>query len=122
MANIDVSELMTDPDFVDPVTVVARTFVVDTLGQNQLTESCEPSYGSVQPASGKTMQRLPDALRVANVMSFWVNNDIRAKHSKEYPVVLVFEGTRFAVQTIFPWTNWGQGYCEGTCVAEAPTG
>jgi hypothetical protein len=66
------------------------------------------------------LQRLPEALRVANLRSFWVRGKIVATEPGKYSDILVFEGQRFQVQTIFDWTNWGAGWCEGTCVAEVP--
>lgn len=120
MGQIDVSELLADPDFVDNLTLIHRAPLVDSFGQNQLTERSEPTVGSVQPASGKTIQRLPEALRVANVSSFWIKGKIVSDGSCQYPDIIYFKGERFAVQVVFDWTNWGEGWCEGTCVREKP--
>lgn len=120
MANVDVADILADADFVDGIVLIHRTPTVDSFGQNQLTERSEPTYGSVQPASGKTLQRLPEALRIANVSSFWVKGKIISDGSCQYPDVIVFQGQRYAVQTIFDFTNWGQGWSEGTCVRERP--
>lgn len=122
MALIDVSELLTDPDFVDPISIIHRTQVVNSMGENTLTEAAVCTVGSVQPASGKTLMRLPEALRVANISSFWVKGKIVADGSTKYPDLLTFRGKRYQVQTVFDWSNYGQGYCEGTCVAENPAG
>ena len=79
------------------------------------------TVGSVQPASGKVVQRLPDALRVADISSFWVKGVITADGTTKYPDILVFQGRRYQVQTVADFSNYGQGYCEGTCVAEKPS-
>lgn len=121
MANIDVSELMTDPDFVDDVILVHRKTEVDSFGQNSLSQTSVKTIGSVQPASGKTLQRLPEALRVDNVSSFWIKGTIVSDGGCAYPDVICFKGSRYNVQTIMDWTNWGEGWCEGTCVREKPT-
>jgi len=120
MGQIDVSDILADPDMVDPIVLIHRKTTVDEFGQNQLTESGVPTYGSVQPISGKTLQRLPDEFRVANVMSFWVRGKLVSDGKCQYPDIISFNGQRFAVQTIFDWTNWGDGWCEGTCVREKP--
>jgi hypothetical protein len=93
---------------------------VNGLGENVVTEDSVKSYGTVQPASGKTLQRLPDALRVANVSSFWFKGEILP--AGKYPSILVFCGKRYQVQQIFDWNNWGGGWTEGICVVETPTG
>jgi hypothetical protein len=120
MGLIDVSEILVDPDMVDPVVIIHRMAIIDDYGQNKLTEQGVPTYGSVQPISGKTLQRLPEELRIANVMSFWVKGTIVSDGKCQYPDVLNFRGSRYAVQTIFDWTMWGEGYAEGTCVREKP--
>lgn len=120
MAQIDVTELLTDPDFVDECTLIHRTTTVNTFGENVLTETPVVTVGSVQPASGKTLMRLPDALRSANVYSFWIKGEIVADGTSKYPDIISFKGKRYQVQTIFDWTNWGAGYSEGVAVAEVP--
>lgn len=120
MAQINVTELLTDPDFVDEIRLVTRVPSVNSLGENVLSESTICTIGSVQPASGRAIQRLPEALRVANISSFWFKGKIVASEPGKYSSVLVFKGQRYQVQSVFDWSNWGEGYCEGTCVAEAP--
>lgn len=120
MAQIDVSELLIDPDFVDSMQVVTRTPNVTSQGENTLRESTVSSVGSVQPASGKTIFRLPEEFRVANVSSFWFKGDIIASEPGKYSSIIIFKGKRYQVQTVFDWMNYGAGWCEGTCVAEVP--
>jgi len=120
MAQVDVSELMHDPDFVDKMIVIERKTTVNSKGENVLEECLIPSVGSVQPASGKTLFRLPEEFRVANVSSFWFQGSIIASAPGKYSSIIVFRGQRFQVQTVFDWTNFGAGWVEGTCVAEVP--
>lgn len=122
MANIDVSDLLSDPDFVDPCILIHRVAVVNEFGENVTTETCVKTVGSVQPASGKVISRLPDSLRVANLRSFWIRAEIVADGDARYPDLIVFRGKRYQVQTVDDWENYGNGYCEGTCVAEKVTG
>lgn len=120
MSRIDVTELLTDTDFVGPIQLVSRLPRINSLGENLLTETTVTSVGSVQPASGRAIARLPEALRVANVSSFWFKGTIVASAPGKYSSILVFSGQRYQVQTVLDWTNWGAGWCEGTCVAEVP--
>lgn len=121
MAQIDVSELMVDPDFVDPVSLIHRVPTVDIYGQNSLVETTLATIGSVQPASGKTIQRLPEALRVADISEFFIKGTIVADGSNQYPDIIVFRGIRYQVQTVNDFSNWGAGYCQGTAVIEKPS-
>lgn len=118
MAQLDVSELMTDPDFVDPIQIVRRYPTNNNFGQVSFTEETLETVGSVQPANFKTVQKLPESLRVADVSSFWVKAVITASETDKYPSILVFRGKRYQIQTLADWSNFGAGYSEGTCVAE----
>lgn len=120
MPQLDVTELMTDPDFVDEMIQVSRLSRVDSLGQNVLTECRNETVGSVQPADGKLIERLPEAERVHNLMSFWLQGTIVASAPGKYTDILIFQGKRFQVKTVFDWSAWGDGWCEGLCVAEVP--
>jgi hypothetical protein len=124
MAQLDVSELMSDPDFSDPIVLINRVSSSNLHGENVLQECPVKTYGSVQPSPNKTIDRLPDELRTANVKSFWVrggNGTIIASGPGKYPSILVFKGQRYVVQLVFDWSNFGEGYTEGVCVVERPT-
>lgn len=121
MALVDVTELLVDPDFIDAISLINRVPALNSFGENLLTETKTDSVGSVQPASGKTLMRLPEALRQVNVSSFWFKGKIVASEPGKYSAILVFRGVRFQVQTVLDWTHFGAGWCEGTCVAEVPS-
>jgi hypothetical protein len=121
MAQLNIDELLSDPDLVDVVTQIARVPRVNSLGENTLIETPIQTVGSVQPASGRAIMRLPEAFRVANVYSFWIKGTIVATAPGKYSDILIFNGLRFQVQTVMDWSNFGEGYCEGTCVAEVPS-
>lgn len=121
MAQVNVTDVLSDPDFTDPIQLVDRKPSINFLGENILKECSIDSVGSVQPASGRVIARLPEALRVANVSSFWFKGLIVASSPGQYSSILVFRGERYQVQTVQDWSNWGEGWCEGTCVMEKPS-
>lgn len=118
MAQIDVTELFTDPDFVDEMKMITRVAAVNSLGENFIKETSFNTVGSVQPTDGKNLERIPEALRNENVSSFWVKGEIRTTDGCVYPSILVFKGKRFQVKHVFDWTSWGAGWSEGLCVGE----
>jgi len=118
MSSIDVSEILNDPDFVQELTLIRRSSCVDGYGQNRIAETPICTIGCVQPISGRTLQRLPDAMRNANVQSFWIKQKLVNDSRSAYPDVIVKQGKRFIVQVVFDWSDWGEGYTEGTCVAQ----
>lgn len=119
---IDVGELLNDPELVEPIMLIKRAECVNDFGQNTLSEEPVKTHGSVQPVSGKTLQRLPEALRIANVQSFWLKHKLVSDNRSKYPDVIVKGSKRFTVQMVFDWSDWGSGWTEGTCVAERPSG
>lgn len=118
MGLVDVSELLVDPDFVDPMAIIFRVPTVNSFGENSTVETTLDTIGSIQPASGKALNRLPEALRIENMMSFWYKGDITVSGPGKYPSVLVFKGNRYQVKNVFDWSNWGAGWSEGLCVQE----
>lgn len=120
MALVDVTELLVDPDFVDAIQVITRVDTVNSQGENQLAETTLSTVGSVQPASGRTIARLPEEFRVANVSEFWFKGQIVTSSPGEYSSILVFQGVRYEVQTVQNWLNFGAGWSSGTCIAQVP--
>jgi len=120
VARVDVTELLVDPDFVDTISVITRVSTVNTRGENVMSESTLVSVGSVQPISGKAIQRLPDEFRLADVKTFWFKGEIVASSPGKYSSILVFKGKRYQVITVLDWLNFGEGWTEGMCVAEVP--
>jgi len=121
MPQIDVTELLTDPDFVGEIIQITRQTRVNSLGENILTECPIKTVVSVPPANGKEIERLPEAQRVANLMNFYFKGTIIASAPGKYSDILVFRGQRFQVLLVQDWSAWGAGYCAGLCVAEVPS-
>lgn len=121
MALVDVSELMLDPDFVDAIILTHRTATVNSRGENILVETTSNTIGSVQPANNKELQRLPDALRMRDVRSFYVKAPILTDGSSQYPDLISFGGNRFEILNTEPWLNYGSGWNKGLCVAQKPS-
>ena len=118
---LDITELMTDPDFVGEMLQISRISQANSLGENIITQCTTVTVGSVQPASGKMIERLPEAERIGNFMSFWLKGVIVASAPGKYTDILSFQGQRFQVKTVFDWSTWGAGWSEGLCVAEVPS-
>lgn len=121
MSRVDVSDIILDSDFVGEMKIVRREARTNSRGENVNTEVCVDTFGTIQPASGKAVQRLPEALRNANYRSFWVQGKITEASEGRYTDILVFEGERYQVTLVMDWSAWGGGWSEGLCVAEKIT-
>jgi hypothetical protein len=120
VAQIDVADILSDPDFVSEVILIDRVPFVNSKGENTIKEVQLKTIGCVQPATGKVLTRLPEALRSADISSFWMKGTIQANTPGKYTSILVYHGRRYQVQTVFNWKNYGEGYTEGICVAQVP--
>lgn len=118
MARINVTELFADPDFADPMAIIRRSSTVTTRGENLVRESSTNSVGCIQPTDGKTLKRLPEALRNEQLVSFWFKGEVGTTANCDYPSILLFRGRRYQIRHVFDWSNWGEGWSEGVCVAE----
>lgn len=120
-ALIDITDLLHDPDFVEAMSLITRVPTVNTLGENIISETTLNSIGSVQPTSGKDLLRLPEALRLLDVFTFWFQGEITATAPGKYPMILVFKGKRYQVQKVLDWTSWGRSWSQGLAIAELPS-
>lgn len=120
MSKVDVSDLLSDPEFVDNVILINRTPRINGKGENTLVDQATNTIGSVQPISGRTMMKVPETMRAENLSSFWLRATIIAVAPGKYSSILVFKGFRFQVRHVYDWSVWGEGFTEGLCVAEVP--
>lgn len=123
MAAIDVSDIVSDPDFQDIVTLKRRTSTVNTYGENVLSETSASVYMVIQPASPDDLQRLPDSVRRRDAVTAYYQGTLSADIADgAYPDVIVWNGKRYQVQTADPYNNWGNGYARAICSLIAPDG
>lgn len=113
MALLDVSELMTDSDFVDPFTIVRRTgYDENTYGETVFTEVLVSAVGSVQATSGDTAKRLPDGVQLNGVRSIFTKAVINANTAGNYIDQIIWKNNRYNVIFVLPWENFGAGWFE----------
>lgn len=117
-SRVNVTELLTDPDFVGGIKQITRTTRLNSFGENILTECSKDTVGSVQPITFKDIQRIPESLRVADMMTFFFKGSITATAPGKYTDILIFGSKRFQVLTVNDWSTWGEGWVEGACVAQ----
>lgn len=110
MALLDVSEVLTDPNFQDTFSVIRSTENVDTHGRGALTQSRSLGIGVVQPASGRTMELTPDAVRTSEMLEIWTQMHLQEATDTTQADVVLWGGKQYMVQRVDAWDNWGQGY------------
>jgi hypothetical protein len=110
MAEIDVSDVVTDPDFQDTFTLIRSVETVDQHGRGSLAATTMTLSGVVQAASGRTMELTPDAVRTSEMLEIWTTFGIQEATQTTQADQVVWKGTTFIVTHVDVWDNWGQGY------------
>jgi len=105
---IDVSELMSDPDFVRAFSIMRPTLTVANEGVASSTYATTQLTGIVQPASDNELKLLPEGSRLSDVIAVWSHSEIRAGDGStiESDVILV-DGKRYRVIKADPWPDAG---------------
>lgn len=110
MAEIDVSDIIEDPDFQDSFTIVRSVETVDQHGRSSLAPTSISAWGIVQPASGRTMELTPDAVRTNAMLEIWTQFGLQEASDTTQADIVLWESKQYMVTHIDPWDNWGQGY------------
>lgn len=121
MAGIDVSELLSDPDFVDPVTLIRRMADVNNKGRSVLTEA-EPVQVSmvVQGPQAEDFKRFPELVEMHGVRAVWFAGKFNMGEEGTYTDVIrwpAVTGPRYQIHKIDEeYSNFGAGFVKAFMV------
>lgn len=109
---IDVRELLTDPDFVAPIRIVRIVRGVDDRGRTTETETEDTIQGSVQPATPREREVLPEADRIKESLTIWTVAEVGEADR------LFWQGTAYRVASIETWNPPNDGFRKILAVKE----
>lgn len=131
MPDLDVTDLLTDPDFCETVTIIRQSQKTDIMGINNVTPQTLTAYGSVQ-MGGLDVAIQTDEEHAQRLIVFYTKTRIfditRAPVFDEpgvpaadtggltmdadgyLPDILQWNGNRYKVRRVEPWVNWGAGF------------
>lgn len=111
MPFLDVSDLLSDPDFADTFDVIRYGDSVDADGV--ATEAPAPITGLtgvIQPASELALQRLADGARLASTIeihtTFRLTSGIEGQGADE----VIYQNATYTVTDVADWTRYGAGF------------
>lgn len=120
MANIDVSELLSDPDFTDEVTLIKRSATTNAKGRNELTETASLITAVVQGPDSETLAKYPDLANWSDKISVWYAGELSAQSPGGYSDVILWSGKRYEVKHVDEnYLNYGSGWTMAVCVCLA---
>lgn len=120
MALIDVSELLTDPDFTSTVTLIRRASTVNTYGENVMTETQSTITAVVQGANTESLERVPEGARLSDLIDVYYKGQLTAESPSGYADIIVWGGKRYQVfEVVEDFMNFGAGFTKAVCKLEA---
>jgi hypothetical protein len=120
MALIDVSELLTDPDFTNTVTLIRRASTVNIYGENVMTETQSTITAVVQGANTESLERVPEGARLSDLIDVYYKGQLTAESPSGYADIIVWGGKRYQVfEVVEDFMNFGAGFTKAVCKLEA---
>lgn len=118
MAQIDVSDLLLDPDLADSVTLIRRSAATNGFGEGELTETATPETMVVQGAEGEVLERMPQGARLKDIITVFFRGELHAEADDGYADVIVWNGRRYQVKNVTDYSNFGAGFTSAECLLE----
>jgi hypothetical protein len=104
---IDVSELMRDPDFAAPYTVLRKTGKWEA-GRFVEKEEAIPFYGPVQPPSPEELEQVPEADRRQGALDFLSDKPIHLTREAGNSDEIMYRGERYKVVQVKDWLTFNR--------------
>lgn len=119
MALLDVSEVIRDPLFTSPVTLIHRIESYDENGNPVWTDADQAEVMAVVTSDMKSLERLPDALRREGtiLVRFMIDDAPEGFSGGGYDAV-IWRGRRFVVKDTADYSQFGKGFLRLTCWPE----
>lgn len=115
MPLIDVSDLLVDPDFCEPVTIYRRVQSVDTHGRSIISETSQTILAVVTAASANTLNRAPEGTRIEGAITVHSITPLAVATGSRDADELVWKGNRYVVTMLGDYSHYGQGFTVATC-------
>lgn len=122
MALLDVSEVIEEPLFTSPVTLVTMTESFDQVGNPIWVEDSSRTVYAVVTSDMKTIARLPEALRRegAIMVRFMIPESPEGFYGQGYSRV-IWRGKKFVVKDCADYSQFGRGFLRLICHPEEVT-
>ena len=103
---IDVSRLITDPDFCEPFTIRRRVGKWEA-GRFVATPEDPAVNGIVEPTNGDDLEQVPEGDRVSGMMTFYTKQPVYLAQDKQQSDELIWRGKLYKAVQILDWSRHG---------------
>lgn len=115
MPLLDVSEILSDPDFADDIIITRSQRSVDNNGRTVDTPGTYFTYGNCQPAREAQLHQLPDTERIGSFISIVTPFRLFALTATTAPDLVTWKGQFYRVKIVRDWSAYGNGFVEAIC-------
>jgi galactose-6-phosphate isomerase len=120
MPLIDVSDLMTDPDFCETLTLIRRTQTVDANGRGTTTEAQSSIIGVVTSGPSDSLTRSPEYGASSRAITVHTQFRLRDTSNGLLPDKILWLGTRYIVDRVRDYSRFGAGFTAAECIVIDP--
>lgn len=118
MADIDVSDLLNDPDFADVVTVIRRS---QTIGANGRSENYGQYFDDVamciSPTGRNEIERLDDSQKQLRSIKAITSFRLQGPTVGQGSDIVMWQDSAYLVAVVDPYTQFGAGFVEAILVS-----
>jgi hypothetical protein len=116
MARLDVTDILTDPDFMDAGLVCERSLqVVGNNGVAVNTTKTTKFIGVVTSDSGDILERMPGVERIKGSISIHTKFLLNDGAPGQTADVVRWRGRRYTVSNVNDYSHFGRGFIVANC-------
>ncbi len=119
MPFLDVTDVLSYPDFQTTFGVIRTATNVSNLGETVLTPQNYFVSGVVEPASTKELERLPEAERLSGTIRIFTTFRLSDGDETITADVVVWNGRQYTVKTVDDFSEFGRGYIDALASASS---
>ncbi|MDR1979772.1 MAG: hypothetical protein LBQ42_13635 [Synergistaceae bacterium] len=109
MANLDVADVLDDPDFNSTFQVARRARDVGDDGRATVTDELLTLDGVIQPMNNRDLERLAQGDRLTGGITAWCREPLRTVGESHVADEILWGGSRYQVVLCNVW-EYGAGY------------
>lgn len=120
MPLLDVSDIVTDPDFADRFSVIRRKETVDDMGRASIGEQVfKKVLGVVTMGSPNDLERKDDYQNFTRSITVVTRFAVQGAVTGYQPDIIEWRGTRHLVKVCQPYPQFGRGFYQVECSSMA---
>ncbi|HCW5939810.1 hypothetical protein NYY56_19025 [Acinetobacter baumannii] len=116
MAQLDVSDVLLDPDFMDTGIICKRTeVIVGNNGRSQETTTSTPFDGVVNTNNGLNMDRRADGTLIKGAINIHTQFALTSGDKNTKADEITWKGKTYIVAQVLDNLHYGQGFIKAIC-------